>query len=60
LRQYQSCRRERRTGFIEIALEKNRQAIPFIEEARIPQNRIEDIDRAEDLPDIHDIRVSLL
>jgi hypothetical protein len=43
---------ETRAGFIEIALEKNRQAIPFIEEARILQNRIKKIDKAEELINI--------
>jgi type II restriction enzyme len=51
---------ETRAGFIEIALEKNRQAVPFIEEARILQNRIKNIDRAEALLDIRDIRDGLV
>jgi type II restriction enzyme len=51
---------ETRAGFIEIALEKNRQAILFIEEARVLQNRIKNIDRAEGLLDVHDIREGLI
>lgn len=51
---------ETRAGFIEIALEKNRQAIPFIEEARILQNRIKNIDKPEELLNIFDVRNGLI
>jgi len=34
---------EIRAGFISIALEKNRRATPYIEEARVLQNRIKSI-----------------
>jgi type II restriction enzyme len=51
---------ETRTGFIEIALEKNRQAIPFIEEARILQSRIKNIQDPLELLNIENIRLGLI
>jgi type II restriction enzyme len=51
---------ETRAGFIEIALEKNRQAIPFVEEARILQNRIKNIQSPLDLLNIENIRLGLI
>jgi type II restriction enzyme len=51
---------ETRAGFIEIALEKNRQAIPFVEEARVLQNRIRNVQNPFDLLNIENIRAGLV
>jgi type II restriction enzyme len=51
---------ETRAGFIEIALEKNRQAVPFVEEARVLQNRIRNIQDPLDLLNIENIRLGLI
>jgi hypothetical protein len=51
---------ETRAGFIAIALEKNRRATPFIEEARVLQRRIKNISIPEMLLEIPDIRNGLI
>jgi len=51
---------ETRSGFIAIALEKNRRATPFIEEARILQHRIKKITTPEKLLEIPNIRIGLI
>lgn len=51
---------ETRAGFIAIALEKNRRATPYIEEARVLQHRIKNIDSPGKLLDIPDIRNGLI
>ena len=51
---------ETRAGFIVIALEKNRRATPYIEEARVLQHRIKNIDSPGKLLDIPDIRNGLI
>jgi len=51
---------ETRAGFIAIALEKNRRAIPFIEEARALQRRIKNISTPEMLLEMQDIRNGLI
>ncbi|MDR2096595.1 MAG: type II restriction endonuclease [Treponema sp.] len=51
---------ETRAGFIEIALEKNRQVIPFIEEARVLQSRIKNIQTPLELLSIENIRLGLI
>ncbi len=51
---------ETRAGFISIALEKNRQATPYVEEARILQRRIKITKTPNDLLKIPDIRNGLV
>lgn len=51
---------ETRAGFIAIALEKNRRATPFIEEARVLQRRIKTVSTPELLLEIPDIRNGLI
>jgi type II restriction enzyme len=51
---------ETRAGFITIALEKNRRATPYIEEARVLQHRIGAIESTEKLLDVPDIRNGLI
>ena len=51
---------ETRAGFIAIALEKNRRATPFIEEARILQHRIKNVVEPVKLLDMKDIRNGLI
>ncbi|GHV55817.1 hypothetical protein AGMMS49579_19500 [Spirochaetia bacterium] len=51
---------ETRAGFIAIALEKNRQATPFIAEARVLQNRAKKAKSPADLLQIPDIRNGLI
>jgi len=51
---------ETRAGFISIALEKNRRATPFIEEARTLQYRLKKISSPEKLTDVPDIRNGLI
>ncbi len=51
---------ETRAGFIAIALEKNRQATPFIAEARVLQNRAKKAKSPNDLLQIPDIRNALI
>jgi type II restriction enzyme len=51
---------ETRAGFIAIALEKNRRAAPYIEEARVLQYRMSAIESPEELLDTHDIRNGLI
>jgi type II restriction enzyme len=51
---------ETRAGFIAIALEKNRRATPYIEEARVLQHRISTIESPGKLLDAPDIRNGLI
>jgi type II restriction enzyme len=51
---------ETRAGFIAIALEKNRRAAPYIEEARALQHRIKKIALPDKLLDVPDIRNGLI
>jgi len=51
---------ETRAGFIAIALEKNRRATPYIEEARTLQHRIKNISSPEKLLEVQDIRNGLI
>jgi hypothetical protein len=51
---------ETRAGFIAIALEKNRRATPYIEEARTLQHRIKKVSSPEKLLEIQDIRNGLI
>ncbi|MDR2733200.1 MAG: type II restriction endonuclease [Spirochaetota bacterium] len=51
---------ETRAGFVAIALEKNRRAAPFIEEARILQHRIKNISTPDILLGLPDVRNSLI
>ena len=51
---------ETRSGFISIALEKNKQATPYVEEARVLKNRIIDIREPSELTEIQDIRSALI
>jgi hypothetical protein len=51
---------ETRAGFISIALEKNRQATPYVEEARILQGRIKCAKAPKDLLTIPNIRNGLI
>jgi len=51
---------ETRAGFIEMALEKNRRATPFVAEARALQHSIRDIEQPEDLLDMPAIRNGLI
>lgn len=51
---------ETRAGFIAIALEKNKRATPFIEEARILQYRIKKISTPEKLLEVPNIRNGLI
>jgi type II restriction enzyme len=51
---------ETRAGFIAIALEKNRRATPYIEEARVLQHRIKKISFPDKLFDEPDIRKGLI
>ena len=51
---------ETRAGFIAIALEKNRRATPYIEEARVLQHRIRKIGSSEKMLDVPDIRNGLI
>jgi hypothetical protein len=51
---------ETRAGFIAIALEKNRRATPFIEEARALQYRLKKINSPEKLICVPDIRNGLI
>jgi type II restriction enzyme len=51
---------ETRAGFIAIALEKNKRATPYIEEARVLQHRINKIGSPEKLLDVSDIRNGLI
>lgn len=51
---------ETRAGFISIALEKNRRANPYIEEARVLQNKIKGINTPAELLQIADIRNGLI
>ena len=51
---------ETRAGFIAIALEKNRRATPFIEEARTLQHRIKNVSTPDILLEMPDIRNGLI
>jgi type II restriction enzyme len=51
---------ETRAGFIAIALEKNRRATPYIEEARVLQHRIKKVLSPDKLLDTADIRNGLI
>jgi len=51
---------ETRAGFISIALEKNRRATPYIEEARILQNKIKNLNNPDDLLKLTDIKNGLI
>jgi type II restriction enzyme len=51
---------ETRAGFIAIALEKNRRATPYIEEARVLQHRIKKIKSPDTLLDAPDMRNGLI
>lgn len=51
---------ETRAGFIAIALEKNRRATPYVEEARVLQHRIIKIESPDKLLDVLDIRNGLI
>jgi len=51
---------ETRAGFISIALEKNKKATPFVEEARVLKNRIKDIAKPIDLTSVKNIRNGLI
>jgi type II restriction enzyme len=51
---------ETRAGFISIALEKNRRATPYVEEARVLLYRISAIESPEKLLDAPDIRNGLI
>jgi len=51
---------ETRAGFIAIALEKNRRATPYIEEARSLQHRIKSISSPEKLLEVLDIKNGLI
>lgn len=51
---------ETRAGFVSIALEKNRRATPFIEEARVLQYRIKNISSPEKLLEATDIKNGLI
>ncbi len=51
---------ETRAGFISIALEKNRRANPYIEEARVLQNKIKNVSNPEELIKLPDIRNGLI
>lgn len=51
---------ETRAGFISIALEKNKLATPYIEEAKILRNRIRGISQPMDLINIGNIRSGLI
>lgn len=51
---------ETRAGFIAIALEKNRRATPYVEEARVLQHRIITIKSPDKLLDVPDIRNGLI
>ncbi|MDR2953222.1 MAG: type II restriction endonuclease [Treponema sp.] len=51
---------ETRAGFIAIALEKNRRAAPFIEEARVLQHRIKNVNTPGMLLEEPDIRNGLI
>ena len=51
---------EIRAGFIAIALEKNRRATPYVEEARVLQHRIIKIKSPDKLLDVLDIRNGLI
>lgn len=51
---------ETRAGFISIALEKNRRASPYVEEARVLKNRIKDVDDPTDLQSMGNIRTGLI
>jgi len=51
---------ETRAGFIAIALEKNKRATPFIEEAKVLKNRIKNLSKPSDLLKIKNIRSGLI
>ena len=51
---------ETRAGFISIALEKNRRATPYIEEARVLQNRIKTLLKPEQLISLSEIKNGLI
>jgi hypothetical protein len=51
---------ETRAGFIAIALEKNRRATPYIEEARTLQHRIKNVSSPEKILEVQDIRNGLI
>jgi hypothetical protein len=51
---------EIRAGFVSLALEKNRQATPFVEQARALKIRAEQVGSARELINIPDLRSSLL
>ena len=51
---------ETRAGFIAIALEKNRRATPYIEEARTLKHRIKNVSSPEKLLEVQDIRNGLI
>jgi hypothetical protein len=51
---------ETRAGFISIALEKNRRATPYIEEARTLQHRIKNVSSPEELLEVKDIKNGLI
>jgi len=51
---------ETRAGFITLALEKNRKAAPYIEEARVLQHRIKNIHSPDTLLSVADIRNGLI
>ncbi len=51
---------ETRAGFISIALEKNKRATPYVEEAKVLRSRIKKITNANDLITIQNIRNGLI
>jgi len=51
---------ETRAGFIDMALEKNRRAAPFLVEARALQYSVKDVKTPEQLLDVPDIRGGLI
>jgi type II restriction enzyme len=51
---------ETRAGFISIALEKNRHASPYVEEARILKSKVSKVADANELIDLTDIRFGLI
>nr|WP_199313174.1 type II restriction endonuclease [Trichormus variabilis] len=51
---------EVRAGFVALALERNRKATPFVEQARALRIRVNQIERPQDLLQMRDIRPTLL
>lgn len=51
---------ETRAGFISIALEKNKRATPYIEEARVLNDRIKNLKSSDELLGLTDIRRGLI